>query len=57
MSESTGTVPSGDDAVLTTSVPADRPAQDSDAPAGGQGVGISSDNEPNTFEPEEPEVS
>ncbi len=57
MSESTGSIPSGDDADLATSVPADRPDQDSDVPAGDQGVGIGSAGEPDTFEPEEPQVS
>ena len=57
MSQSTGSVPSGDDADLATSVPADRPEQDSDVPAGGDGIAIGADSEPDTFEPEEPEVS
>jgi hypothetical protein len=56
MSQSTGSVPSGDDADLATSVPADRPDQNSDVPSGGDGVGIGADSEPDTFEPEEPEV-
>jgi hypothetical protein len=57
MSQSTGSVPSGDDADLATSVPSNRPEQDGDVPTGGQGVGIGADSEPDTFEPEEPEVS
>ena len=57
MSQSTGSVPSGDEADVATSVPADRPQQDGDVPAGGDGVGIGADSEPHTFEPEESEVS
>ncbi len=57
MSQSTGSVPSGDDADLATSAPAERSEQDSDVPAGGAGVGIGTDGEPDTFEPEEPAAS
>ncbi len=57
MSQNPGSVPSGDDADLATSAPGDRPEQDSDVPTGGGGIGIGADNEPDTFEPEEPEVS
>ena len=57
MSQGTGSVPSGDDAELATSVPAERPEQDSDVPTGGDGIAIGADDEPHTFEPEEPEVS
>jgi len=57
MSQGTGSVPSGDDANLATSAPADRPEQDSEVPADGDGIGVGADNEPDTFEPEEPEVS
>ena len=57
MSQSTGSDPSGDDADLATSVPDDRPEQVGDVPTGGDGIAIGADDEPHTFEPEEPEVS